>query len=195
MKSCIFCDIAEKKSPDTVIEFENEELVIFKDIRPAAEHHFLAVPKVHFDINNLEASLKTLLENRGVDVNDALYGFHWPPFISVKHLHMHAMAPASGMAFKSRMIFRPNSLWFATDVGDHNKELLVDNLEKALKDLILSKSLNIDDAVFGFHVPPLISVWHLHLHALAPVSSIIPRARYKYTPTGKSKAESRAIIN
>lgn len=49
MKSCIFCDIAEKKSPDTVIEFENEELVIFKDIRPAAEHHFLAVPKVHFD--------------------------------------------------------------------------------------------------------------------------------------------------
>lgn len=65
-------------------------------------------------VNNLEASLKTLLESRGVDVNDALYGFHWPPFISVKHLHMHAMAPASGMAFKSRMIFRPNSLWFAT---------------------------------------------------------------------------------
>lgn len=49
MSSCIFCDIAERKSQETVIEFENDELIIFKDIRPAAEHHFLAVPKVHYD--------------------------------------------------------------------------------------------------------------------------------------------------
>lgn len=145
MSSCIFCDIAEKKSPETVIEFENDELIIFKDIRPAAEHHFLAAPKIHYDsvkslnkeehlalsefdkelmkpfndviifsVNNLESSLKDLLQSRGVDVNDALYGFHWPPFISVKHLHMHAMAPASEMTFKSRMIFKPNSMWFST---------------------------------------------------------------------------------
>lgn len=144
MKSCIFCDIANKKSTETEIEFENDELVIFEDIRPAAEHHLLAVPKFHYDsvkslnkeehlklskfcylnlihdltslfsVNNLESSLRDLLQKKGVDVNDALYGFHWPPFISVKHLHMHAMAPASAMTFKSRMIFRPNSMWFST---------------------------------------------------------------------------------
>lgn len=49
MNTCIFCDIADKRSTETVIEFENDEMVIFKDIRPAAEHHFLAVPKFHFD--------------------------------------------------------------------------------------------------------------------------------------------------
>lgn len=46
-KPCIFCDIVAGKSPDTIIEFSNEHIVIFKDIRPASEYHYLAVPKNH----------------------------------------------------------------------------------------------------------------------------------------------------
>lgn len=47
-KNCIFCDIASGKT-DTVLELETEDYVIFKDIRPAARHHYLIVPKQHFE--------------------------------------------------------------------------------------------------------------------------------------------------
>lgn len=47
VKACIFCDIVAGKSPDTTIEFSNEDIVIFKDIKPASDHHYLAVPKKH----------------------------------------------------------------------------------------------------------------------------------------------------
>lgn len=46
-KVCIFCDIVAGKSPDTIIEYTNEHIVIFNDIRPASDHHYLAVPKQH----------------------------------------------------------------------------------------------------------------------------------------------------
>lgn len=47
VKACIFCDIVAGKSPNTIIEFSNEDIVIFKDIKPASDHHYLAVPKRH----------------------------------------------------------------------------------------------------------------------------------------------------
>lgn len=47
VKPCIFCEIVAGKSPETIIEFSNEHIVIFKDIRPASEYHYLAVPKNH----------------------------------------------------------------------------------------------------------------------------------------------------
>lgn len=46
-KMCVFCDIIAGKSPETVIEFSNEHIVIFNDIRPASDYHYLAVPKIH----------------------------------------------------------------------------------------------------------------------------------------------------
>lgn len=47
VKACIFCDIVGGKSSDTIIEFSNDHIVIFKDIRPASDYHYLAVPKNH----------------------------------------------------------------------------------------------------------------------------------------------------
>ena len=49
-----------------------------------------------------------------IDPAEALFGFHVPPFTTVKHLHMHGMGPVGSMGFLSRMIFRPNSMWFNT---------------------------------------------------------------------------------
>lgn len=46
-KPCIFCDIVAGKSPETVIEYTNENIVIFNDIKPASDYHYLAVPKKH----------------------------------------------------------------------------------------------------------------------------------------------------
>jgi len=41
-----------------------------------------------------------------------LMGFHWPPFHTVNHLHLHVIAPSDSIGFIARQIFRPNSYWF-----------------------------------------------------------------------------------
>lgn len=57
MARCIFCDIVDGKSPNTKIEVETDEYVIFKDIRPASTYHYLCVTKRHIE------SLKALTKN------------------------------------------------------------------------------------------------------------------------------------
>ncbi len=44
---CIFCKIIGGEIPSAKV-YEDEELVIFKDIHPMAKIHLLAVPKEHF---------------------------------------------------------------------------------------------------------------------------------------------------
>lgn len=62
-KPCAFCDIVAGKSPKTVIAFLNENIVIFEDIRPASEHHYLAVPKKHMhNVRSLNVDDKDLSE-------------------------------------------------------------------------------------------------------------------------------------
>lgn len=46
MDNCIFCKIIAKQIPAEVI-YEDEELLAFKDIHPAAPVHFLIIPKLH----------------------------------------------------------------------------------------------------------------------------------------------------
>lgn len=154
LKPCIFCDIVAGKSPETIIEFTNEHIVIFRDIRPASDHHYLAVPKNHMhnvrsltvndkDLSKLWKSFRTkskhytfiwwnfisfifpavlemqnelrnLLGTKNVNLDDVSYGFHWPPFTSIDHLHMHAIAPASKMGFFARLVFKPINMWYCS---------------------------------------------------------------------------------
>jgi len=44
--SCIFCQIIKKEIKSEFI-FENENMVVFKDINPKAPMHLLLVPKKH----------------------------------------------------------------------------------------------------------------------------------------------------
>ena len=48
MDNCIFCKIAAKQIPSTIVH-EDEELLVFKDINPAAPVHLLIIPKTHID--------------------------------------------------------------------------------------------------------------------------------------------------
>ncbi|KLT72631.1 HIT family hydrolase [Neisseria arctica] len=48
MSDCIFCKIVEKDIPATIV-YEDDEMLCFKDIQPAAPVHLLLIPKVHFD--------------------------------------------------------------------------------------------------------------------------------------------------
>ena len=52
-KDCIFCKIVNGET-DTNMLFENENLVVFRDIKPHAPVHILIVPKKHIrSINDL----------------------------------------------------------------------------------------------------------------------------------------------
>jgi len=46
--NCIFCKIAAKQIPSTIVH-EDDDLLVFKDINPAAPVHLLIIPKLHID--------------------------------------------------------------------------------------------------------------------------------------------------
>ncbi len=53
---CLFCKIANGET-DTEFLYENDNLVVFRDIKPHAPVHILIVPKRHIrSINNLTGS-------------------------------------------------------------------------------------------------------------------------------------------
>ncbi|THB78028.1 MAG: histidine triad nucleotide-binding protein [Desulfobacteraceae bacterium] len=61
MSDCLFCKIVNKESPADFI-YEDDTLVVFKDIRPAAPVHLLLVPKKHIrSVNDLEDGDRDIL--------------------------------------------------------------------------------------------------------------------------------------
>ncbi len=48
MADCIFCKIANKEIPSTVV-FEDEQAIAFKDLEPQAPVHVLVIPKKHVE--------------------------------------------------------------------------------------------------------------------------------------------------
>jgi len=46
MEDCLFCKIAEKKIPSSIV-FENDRYIAFKDVSPQAPVHILIIPKEH----------------------------------------------------------------------------------------------------------------------------------------------------
>lgn len=46
MDNCIFCKIVGKQIPASVV-YEDDDVLAFKDINPAAPVHLLVIPKVH----------------------------------------------------------------------------------------------------------------------------------------------------
>lgn len=141
-QNCIFCKIITGEA-DSTKYYEDEETLVFKDIKPAAKHHFLSIPKKHItNINSLtkddiplgitiryifinqiktyllvnklvEEGKKVLLEQGG-ETENMLLGFHCPPFNAISHLHLHVISPRNEMSFLSRIMFKPKSWWFIT---------------------------------------------------------------------------------
>ncbi|CAH2249700.1 Histidine triad nucleotide-binding 3 [Pelobates cultripes] len=124
---CVFCRIASSEESGAEMLHVDDDLVCFRDIRPGAPHHYLVVPKTHVGncktlskdhvqlLKNMVSVGKSVLQKNNVsDLEDIRLGFHWPPFCSIAHLHLHVLAPASQLGFLSRMIYRINSYWFIT---------------------------------------------------------------------------------
>uniref|UniRef100_A0A673BZ47 Histidine triad nucleotide-binding protein 3-like n=1 Tax=Sphaeramia orbicularis TaxID=375764 RepID=A0A673BZ47_9TELE len=135
-ESCIFCLIASGQ--DKEAEVIKQDLVCFRDICPAAPHHYLVIPRKHiqscFSLNRRHVNLvermaqmgKAVLQEQGItDMTDIMLGFHQPPFISVSHLHLHVLAPASQITdFDYKFI--PNTPSF---VEEHSLRRRIQNFD------------------------------------------------------------------
>ena len=60
MENCLFCKIIAGEIPSTKV-YEDEEMIIIKDIAPQAKIHLLLIPKEHFanvtELNEKRAAL------------------------------------------------------------------------------------------------------------------------------------------
>lgn len=48
MNDCIFCKIVNKEIPSEIV-YEDDYVISFKDIQPAAPIHLLVIPKKHIE--------------------------------------------------------------------------------------------------------------------------------------------------
>lgn len=48
-KNCIFCKIVKGEIPSSKV-YEDDKMLVFKDIEPKAKVHLLAIPKDHFKL-------------------------------------------------------------------------------------------------------------------------------------------------
>jgi histidine triad (HIT) family protein len=103
MSDCIFCKIAAGDIPADKV-YEDDRVVVFKDIVPKADVHLLMIPRLHIEsLNDLSVEhdalighmmrlLPTLAKAQGLDqgfrtiINTGKGGGQ-----EVFHLHMHIM--------------------------------------------------------------------------------------------------------
>ncbi len=101
--NCLFCKIAAGQIPSAKVH-EDDELLVFKDIHPAAPVHLLVIPKVHVaSLAHTDASHAPLLgrmlalapklaQEQGADngfrvvINTGRDGGQ-----EIDHLHLHVM--------------------------------------------------------------------------------------------------------
>jgi histidine triad (HIT) family protein len=101
--TCIFCQIVAHELPAEIV-YENQDLIVFKDINPAAPVHLLIVPKKHLDsLNSLDensadlGSRMFLAAKRMAELQGIKTGYRIMVNCGrdagqvIRHLHMHLM--------------------------------------------------------------------------------------------------------
>ena len=138
--SCLFCQIANNESPRTV-HYEDNNYIVFENIRPAAPCHLLIIPKTHYrNINELEAAgtaqLAPVVPDGTMSASQEL--LHIRVLKEMKHF--------GNLGFQS---------WLA---GYQKTNLLETNASEFHKDMPIK---------YCFHIPPYNSVDHVHMHIIA----------------------------
>lgn len=104
MEDCLFCKIIKGEIPANKV-YEDEDMLIFKDIEPKAKNHFLCVPKSHFKLlaemteeqaqmlNRCFKKIPTLVKELGLENGYRLVINQGDDAgQSVFHLHIHILS-------------------------------------------------------------------------------------------------------
>ncbi|MFH0739777.1 MAG: HIT domain-containing protein [bacterium] len=98
--NCIFCKIVSKELPSDIV-YENEDVLVFRDIHPKAPVHILIIPKQHIESINsagsenvagdLILSAKDIIKRDNVRGCKLLFNVGREGGQTVDHLHMHLL--------------------------------------------------------------------------------------------------------
>lgn len=99
-EECVFCNIIEKKEPADIVH-EDEEVIAFKNINPAAETHFLIVPKKHVEnfmelnadsptIQKITKVVQLLIDNNELETGYKVL-FNGGRYQAIQHIHCHLL--------------------------------------------------------------------------------------------------------
>ncbi len=101
--SCLFCQIINKEKPSEII-FENEKVIVIKDINPKALVHLLIIPKKHIvSVNEVEPEDRELVgdliliaqkiaEEKNLAGYKLLFNVGRKGGQIIDHLHLHLLA-------------------------------------------------------------------------------------------------------
>ena len=107
MENCVFCKIINREIPSEIV-FEDEKVIAFKDVNPAAPIHVLVIPKKHIksliDLTTqdelLIGKIYTVINKIAEKLNFKDSGFRVITNCGkdagqeVEHLHFHILAGA-----------------------------------------------------------------------------------------------------
>lgn len=137
MENSIFAKIVRGET-DTKILYEDNYVVAFNDISPAAKTHMLVVPKRPIkNMNGLKNTKEDIeLVKHMAEVGEKLFkqfnpeekefrmGFTQPPFNTVLYLHMHVLSlPITCNIFRAIFLDPTKLLW--------TPELLLERIQKS----------------------------------------------------------------
>ena len=105
MDDCIFCKIVTKEMKADMV-FEDDDLVIFKDINPKAKHHLLIVPKKHIDtikdlkedeadeilVGKMVLAARNIGKELNLDGYQLLFNVGKSAGQIIFHIHLHLMS-------------------------------------------------------------------------------------------------------
>ena len=114
MEDCIFCKIIKKEIPSTIL-YEDDEIIAFKDINPAAPIHILVIPKKHIPslvelekedellVGKIYTVINKLAEAQGVKERGyrVIVNCGKDAGQEVGHLHFHLLA---GVKFGDKIV-------------------------------------------------------------------------------------------
>lgn len=104
MADCVFCKIIKREIPSDIV-YEDDRVIAFKDVNPAAPIHILVVPKKHIE-NLLQVSeedgdiisyIYKIINKIAIDNNFAQNGFRVIANCGkdsgqeVMHIHFHVL--------------------------------------------------------------------------------------------------------
>jgi len=105
MEDCIFCKIINREIPSDIV-YEDQEIIAFKDIQPAAPIHILIIPKKHIPslvqlekedeilVGKIYTVINKVAEKIGVKENGyrVIVNCGKDGGQEVQHLHFHLLA-------------------------------------------------------------------------------------------------------
>lgn len=97
---CVFCEIIDGNIPSAKV-YEDENILAFKDIAPAAPVHIIVVPKLHIEsaneitqenskyISHIFEKIPEIAKSQGIDSYRIINNCGEDAGQTVKHLHFH----------------------------------------------------------------------------------------------------------